>query len=65
MGSSQDTRSQEPERPKIYVTDKGARYVDVNELMRSKSGRAAVKAAAKIPVNRPNHKPSKDSSSKA
>ena len=65
MGSSQDTRSQEPECPKIYVTDKGARYVDVNELMRSKRGRAAVKAAAKIPVNRPNHKPSKDSSSKA
>ena len=58
MGSSQDTRSQEPERPKIYVTDKGARYVDVNELMRSKRGRAAVKSAAKIPVNRPNHKPS-------
>ena len=65
MGSSQETNNREPEHPKIYVTDKGARYVDVNELMRSKSGRAAVKAAAKIPVNRPNHKPSKDSSSKA
>ena len=53
MGSSQDSKNQEPERPKIYVTEKGARYVDVNELMRSKRGRAAVKAAAKIPVTRP------------
>lgn len=51
--------SQEPERPKIYVTEKGARYVDVNELMRSRRGRAAVKAAAKIPVRRPNHEYSK------
>ncbi len=65
MGSSRETGNQEPERPKIHVTAKGARYVDANELMRSKRGRAAVKAAAKIPVKRPNHKPSNDSSSKA
>lgn len=65
MGSTRDTGNQEPERPKIHVTAKGARYVDANELMRSKRGRAAVKAAAKIPVTRPNHKPSNDGSSKA
>ena len=64
MGSSQKASNQEPERPKIYVTEKGARYVDANELMRSKRGRAAVKAAAKIPVTRPNHRPSKDNSPK-
>ncbi len=65
MGSSQERKNQEPERPKVYVTAKGARYVDVNELMRSKRGRAAVKAAAKIPVSRPNHRASNDSPSKA
>lgn len=60
MRSSQSASNQEPERPKIYVTEKGARYVDANELMRSKRGRAAVKAAARIPVNRPNHRPDKE-----
>ncbi len=65
MGSSQETNNREPERPKIYVTDKGARYVDVNELMRSQRGRAAVKAAAKIPVKKPPHESSKDTPHRA
>ena len=64
MGSPRESREHEPERPKIYVTDKGARFVDVNELMRSKRGRAAVRAAAKIPVKRPYPKSSIDNSSR-
>ncbi len=63
MGTQPEARNQEPERPKIYVTDKGARYVDANELMRSKRGRAAVKAAAKIPVAKANRKARRDNSS--
>ncbi len=65
MDSSKESKNQEPERPKIYVTEKGARYVDANELMRSKRGRAAVKAAAKIPVKKPPHASSKDSPQRA
>lgn len=29
-----------PERPKIYVTKRGERYVKADELLRSKRGRA-------------------------
>ena len=61
MDSPKESRD-DPERPKVYVTEKGAPYVDVNELMRSKSGRAAVKAAAAIPVTRPNPKTNNDNS---
>ena len=36
------------ERPKIYVTSRGARYVKAGELLRSKRARAEIEAMAKI-----------------
>lgn len=33
-----------PERPKIYVTRKGERYVKADELLRSKRGRERLEA---------------------
>lgn len=35
-----------PERPKIYFTARGERYVKAGELLRSKRGRAVVKKMA-------------------
>lgn len=40
------------ERPKIYVTSRGARYVKAGELLRSKRARAEIKAMAKLDFNR-------------
>ena len=40
------------ERPKIYVTYRGARYVKADELLRSKRARAQIEAMAKIDFNR-------------
>ena len=37
-----EAKDDAPERPKIYVTKKGARYVKADELLRSKRGRARV-----------------------
>lgn len=36
------------ERPKIYVTSRGARYVKADEVLRSKRARAQIDALAKI-----------------
>ena len=41
------------ERPKIYVTSRGARYVKADELLLSKRGRAAVDAMAELSFERP------------
>lgn len=40
------------ERPKIYVTYRGARYVKADELIRSKRARAQIDAMAKIDFKR-------------
>ena len=40
------------ERPKIYVTYRGARYVKADELLRSKRARAQIEALAKIDFKR-------------
>lgn len=37
-----------PERPKIYVTPLGARYVKADELFQSKRGRAQLEAMNKL-----------------
>ena len=42
----------EEERPKIYVTYRGARYVKADELLRSKRAREQIKALAKIDFKR-------------
>ena len=36
----------ENDRPKIYVTERGERYVKADELLKSKRGREAVKKMA-------------------
>lgn len=41
------------ERPKIYVTSRGARYVKADELLRSERGRAVVDAMAKLRFRQP------------
>lgn len=46
--SSNEPPGTEAERPKIYVTPRGARYVKADELLRSKRGRAVVNAMAKL-----------------
>lgn len=40
------------ERPKIYVTYRGARYVKADELLRSKRAREQIDALAKIDFKR-------------
>ena len=40
------------DRPKIYVTYRGARYVKADELIRSKRARAQIDAMAKIDFKR-------------
>ena len=45
-------RLHEEERPKIYVTYRGARYVKADELLRSKRAREQIKALAKIDFKR-------------
>ena len=42
----------EEERPKIYVTYRGARYVKADELLRSKRAREQIDALAKIDFKR-------------
>lgn len=37
-----------PERPKIYVTRKGERYVNADELLRSKRGQERLAAMSKL-----------------
>lgn len=53
---SEESSSKEPgtdeERPKIYVTPRGARYVKADELLRSKRARAEIEALAKLDFNR-------------
>ena len=39
-----EAKDDAPERPKIYVTKKGARYVKADELFRSKRGRERLEA---------------------
>ena len=40
------------DRPKIYVTSRGARYVKADELIRSKRARAEIEALAKLDFKR-------------
>ena len=61
--SSNESPGTEAERPKIYVTPRGARYVIADELLRSKRGRAVVNAMAKLDFKRPSpDTPSEDHS---
>lgn len=39
------------ERPRIYVTPRGGRYVKADELLRSKRARKVIKAMAKLDLN--------------
>lgn len=50
------------ERPKIYVTSRGARYVKADELLRSKRARSEIDAMAKLDTKQDSTaKSSKDS----
>ena len=53
---SEESSSEQPgtdeERPKIYVTPRGARYVKADELLRSKRARAVIEAMAKLDFKR-------------
>ena len=37
-----------PEQPKVHITSRGARYVEVEELFQSKRGKARIKAMADL-----------------
>lgn len=43
-----EAKDDAPERPKIYVTRKGERYVKADELLRSKRGRERLAAMNKL-----------------
>ncbi len=60
--TSAKTRSAtDRERPTVYVTPRGARYVKADELLRSKRARAVIEQMAKLDFGR---KPSGASSKK-
>ena len=50
--SAREQSGTDEERPKIYVTYRGARYVKADELLRSKGARAQIEALAKIDFKR-------------
>ena len=59
--SSREQPGTDEERPKIYVTPRGARYVKADELLRSKRARAEIEAMAKLDFKRTSSDtPSKD-----
>ncbi len=61
--SSYEQPGMDVERPKIYVTSRGARYVKADELLRSKRARAEIEAMTKLDLNKASTAtPSKDSS---
>ena len=37
-----------PERPRVYVRKNGSRYVNADELLRSKRGRAVIRKMKKV-----------------
>lgn len=41
-------KAEKPDRPKVYVTSRGARYVKVDELLASKEGDRLKQELAKI-----------------
>ena len=49
---SREQSGMDKERPKIYVTPRGARYVKADELLRSKRARSEIEAMAKLNFKR-------------
>lgn len=59
---SREQPGMDEERPKIYVTPRGAMYVKADELLRSKRARAQIDAMAKLDLKKAaTITPSKDS----
>lgn len=43
---AKDTTTTQPDKPKVYVTRRGELYIKGDELLKSKSGREAIRKAA-------------------